>query len=140
MTVRLYHGDNESVAIQRGPLVYALHVGAEWRKVKDNPQFADWEVFPNTPWNFGLLMDREHPDRSVTFEEGRIGNPAFSTRAFPVIARVKGRRLEQWEIAKGAASPPPPSPVTSTAPVEELTLVPYGCTDLRITEFPTLRP
>ena len=63
--VRLYHGFNDSVAIERGPLVYALKIGAEWKKVKDNPQFADWEVYPTTPWNYALEIDREHPERSV---------------------------------------------------------------------------
>ena len=61
MPVRLYHGFNDSVAIERGPLVYALQIGAEWKKVKDNAQFADWEVYPTTPWNYALEIDRAHP-------------------------------------------------------------------------------
>lgn len=140
LSVRLYHGFNDSVAIERGPLVYALKIGAEWRKVKDNPLFADWEVFPTTPWNYALEIDREDPEQSLTFEERPVGSPPFSAQAIPVIARVKGRRLPDWKIAKGAADPPPLSPVTSVAQVEQLTLIPYGCTDLRITEFPTLAP
>ena len=63
---------------------------------------------------------------------------ACETQIGQSIANVKGRRLSGWVIEKGAAAPPPLSPVQSTAPVEDLTLVPYGCTDLRISEFPTL--
>jgi hypothetical protein len=51
---------------------------------------------------------------------------------------VKGRRLPAWGLERGAAAPPPQSPVASTGPLEDLTLIPYGCTDLRITEFPVL--
>jgi len=138
MSVRLYHGFNNAVAIERGPLVYALKIGAEWKKVKDNPQFADWEVDPTTPWNYALEIDRDQPSRSVTFEEYPLGLPPFSAESWPLIAKVKGRRYSGWGLEKGAAAPPPAGPVQSTAPLEELTLVPYGCTDLRITEFPTL--
>ena len=115
MPVRLYHGFNDSVAIERGPLVYALKIGAEWKKVKDNPQFADWEVYPTTPWNYALELDREHPARSVTFEERPVGSSPFSVEGAPVVARVKGRRLPGWTIEKGAAAPPPRSPVKSDA-------------------------
>ena len=53
---------------------------------------------------------------------------------------MKGRRLPGWTLEKNAAAPPPKSPVTSDEPLEDLTLIPYGCTDLRVTEFPTLAP
>jgi len=140
MPVHLYHGFNDSAAIERGPLVYALKIGTEWKKVKDNLKFADWEVFPTTPWNYALQIDRERPERSLSFEERPIGSPPFSAQSLPVIARVKGRLLADWKIARGAAAPPPSSPAKSEAPLEELILIPYGCTDLRITEFPTLAP
>jgi hypothetical protein len=138
MPVRLYHGFNDSVAIERGPLVYALKIGAEWKKVKDNSQFADWEVYPTTPWNYALEIDIAHPAQSVTFEERPFGSAPFSVEGAPVVAHVKGRRLPGWTIEKGAAAPPPRSPVKSEAATLELTLIPYGCTDLRITEFPTV--
>jgi hypothetical protein len=137
MPVTLYRGYNDAVAILRGPLVYSLRVGAEWRKVKDNPKFADWEVVPTTPWNYALEIDRAHPERSVRFEQPAIEANFRGPEAAPVMARVKGRRVPAWTIERGAAAPPPPSPAAVDGPIEELILVPYGCTDLRITEFPT---
>jgi hypothetical protein len=50
-----------------------------------------------------------------------------------------GRRLPGWQDSGGDAVPMPTSPVDSDQPVEQLTLIPYGCTNLRITEFPTLK-
>ena len=52
MRVQLWQGFNDSVALRRGPLVYALRIGEEWRKLKGAEPFADWEVYPKTPWNF----------------------------------------------------------------------------------------
>ena len=67
-----------------------------------------------------------------------VGAAPFSPTGAPVVAKVKGRRLPGWGLEKGAAAPPPRSPVSSAEPLEALTLIPYGCTDLRMTEFPTL--
>jgi hypothetical protein len=120
--------------------VYALPIDAEWKKFKDreNLPFDDWEAFPKSPWNYALQIDRAHPERSLVFEDRPTGAQPFSTKGAPVVARIQGRRLSGWGLEKGAAAPPPPSPVSSHERLEELTLIPYGCTDLRVTEFPTL--
>ena len=55
-------GYNGAVAVERGPLVYALRVEADWRRINaDKPQrelpHGDFEVYPRTPWNYGLIVD-----------------------------------------------------------------------------------
>jgi uncharacterized protein len=137
MPLRLYKGYNDSVAITRGPLVFALPIDAEWKKVKDNAQFADWEVYPKSPWSYAIQVDSERPEHSIVIEE-RAGEPTrfFSPAGSPVIAKVKGRRLRGWGLERGAAAPPPRGPVSGSEPLEDLTLIPYGCTDLRVTELP----
>ncbi|AMV37987.1 beta-L-arabinofuranosidase domain-containing protein [Planctomyces sp. SH-PL62] len=138
---RAYRGEDGSTAILRGPLVFALPVAAEWTKVRDDPNFADWEVRPTGPWNYALELAPERIEDAVTFREVQpaAGAPAFSAEGAKIRAEVRGRRLEGWGIERGAAAPPPRSPVASAAPLETLDLIPYGCTDLRVAEFPILK-
>jgi hypothetical protein len=138
--IELYRGANDSLAVLQGPLVFALPLVAEWKCINDRPglPFDDWEVSTNTPWNYALEIDRDNPANSVRVERDRRGDVPFLPDTPTTRVKVKGRRFPSWTLEKSAASPPPQSPVSSDEPLEELTLVPYGTTDLRLTEFPIL--
>ena len=66
-----------------------------------------------------------------------VGGP-FSPDTAPLVVRARGRRVPVWGPERGAAAPPPASPVRSAAPLESLTLLPYGATGLRLGEMPVL--
>jgi DUF1680 family protein len=142
---------NGAVAVERGPLVYALALGEEWTRVNaDKPHrelpHGDFEVRPTTPWNYALILDPARPEESLRFEEKPVGERPFSPEGAGMAAWAKARRLPKWTLAHGWAgeiSPAdsawarPASPA-SFGPVEEVRLIPYGCTNIRITELPRL--
>ena len=138
MTPQVHRGYHNSVFIQRGPLVYSLKIGADWKLVRRAPPFGDWEVHPTTPWNYGLQLNGKDALKSLTFETRPVGDNPFSIEGAPILAKTTGRRLPAWKLEQNAAGPLPASPVASTEPVEDLTLIPYGCAKLRVTEFPAV--
>jgi uncharacterized protein len=138
MPVKIQRCYHDSVAIERGPLVYALKVPSTWKLYKGELPHADWQVFPSANWNYAIALDTKNPAKSLDFKFKGIGKCPFSPDGAPIEVKAKGKLLPQWKIESNAAGPLPQSPVDSNQPWEKLTLIPYGCTDLRITEFPLL--
>ncbi len=138
MTVRTSTWYNDSVAVERGPLVYSLKIGESWHKIKQTGPAADWEVYPTTPWNYALAIDRADPSKSVEVKELPLGKQPFSVDGAPVELILKARRLTSWQMVDDSAGTLPVSPVNSRQPDETVTLIPYGAAKLRITAFPYL--
>jgi len=143
MTPRLEPRPGQTAALVRGPLVYALKIGEAWRRVNvDHPlrqlTHADWEVYPTTPWNYALLLRQDAPVLDVVFREHPVGDLPFTPAAAPVTATVQGVRLPRWEMCCGSAGEVTPDVLADRGEHEELTLIPYGCSNLHLTEFPVL--
>ena len=145
MSFKVRRGYQDSVSVERGPLVFSLGLKELWkgfRPFRFEPKGGgkkDYMLLPQSPWNYALTLDPQSPDKSLTFQAGPLKGDPFTLEGAPVKVSVEGRRMESWAFVQGAAEPPPQSPVESSSPLEELTLVPYGSTRLRMTEFPLLK-
>jgi hypothetical protein len=60
----------------------------------------------------------------------------------PLKLIVSAKKIPEWKLYGGMAGPLPhsrPQQHLAEKPSEKIELVPYGCTKLRITEFPVVR-
>ncbi len=133
MEASLWRGDRGSAAIVRGPLVYALRLGEDWRRINPSKPgrelpHGDWEVYPTTPWNYGLTVSDPLAPNELRFQEHPVGDLPFSPAGAPVTAIARARRIPGWTAENGSAREVPQGPIQSSEPIEEITLIPYGCT------------
>ncbi len=130
-----------SVAIKRGPLVYSLKVRGEMKEKDRNDRFGTFhEVHPLDAWNYGLIMeDLSDLGSSVQVIENEWdGSYPWNLENAPIQLKIRGVKVPEWTLYNDA----PVFPAfwgrhsKEDFQKEEITLVPYGCTMLRITEFP----
>lgn len=152
MEVRVSRWAEMSAGVERGPLVYALKVEGEWQEKtadKDNwrIEYPFKEVYPKAPWNYGLTEDSiKSGNFKVSFNKKKSGTYPWNLKDVPVKITAKAKPLEEWTLYKHSAGPLPVSDQkrygvdngTADVPEEEVTLVPYGATTLRITQFPVV--
>jgi uncharacterized protein len=140
MQPRVSRWFNDSVAIERGPLVFSYGIGESWVKLRDRDMTADWQVYPTTQWNYAVELDPQHPSEAITVvSESDPGDIPFARKTASVQLRIKARKVPKWVADDGAANPLPQSPIASTEAVEEIMLIPYATAKLRITSFPVLK-
>ncbi|MEI6048606.1 MAG: beta-L-arabinofuranosidase domain-containing protein [Bacteroidota bacterium] len=161
MEIRVEKRYNNSLSLMRGPLYFSLRIDKEFKSVKinyDNFSYkgsADWEINPKSAWNYGLLIDTKNIQGGLKVIENPIGKYPFSDKGdmiwseasmkyipstldAPLVITARGIKIPGWIIKNNSADVPPLSPVKPEGEPEIITLVPYGCARLRITEFPVM--
>ncbi len=135
MRPRVTPGFRDSVAMERGPLVFSYPIREDWVKLRTRGMTADWQVFPAAEWNYALVLNEQNMHELVA-EEHPVGGSPFALEGAPVTLQIAARKLPAWRAVDGVADLVPESPVTSEEPKETITLVPYAAAKLRITAFP----
>ena len=133
MPLRIQKEAEGGVTLHRGPLLLALPIDAERRVVRGTPPFADNELFPRSEWRFALV---ESELERAKIAVSSPGDQPFGEESPPLMVRLRLARAPHWPMVRHSAGPvPPPFSVKEDALLEQ-TLVPYGCTLLRIAQFP----
>lgn len=132
---RRHHG---SVSMLRGPIVYSYPVDAEKKLIGGTPPAGDWEFYPDEAWNYGLCVDTTEPASSVEIERNGVSDVPYTPDKPPVELTVEGQLVPGWHLEDNWAGEIPHSPARTQGSTTELTLIPYGSTNLRVTEFPLI--
>ena len=144
MDVKVSRRINDSVAITRGPLVFSLLLEENRKSTRSflDGQFQTYEIRPAGAWNFALLLkDLDKPDIEIAISDSMPAQP-FKAADAPVRLELEAVKTDQggWgtfrEDLPARAVEPPPSPVKTAGEAEDVVLVPYGSTEIRITYFP----
>lgn len=150
-TVRTEHRANDTIAVYRGALMYALEVGSksEWQPPRHfdtrEPfetgsvpyEARDWTITNTTAWNIAI-------DPSTLFfwpgdRRADLPDQIFSPGAPPMYIKAMGCEIE-WPLFLDSV----PGPAIAkdkrecTSKPYEVRLVPYGSAKLHMAELPTI--
>lgn len=140
---------NSAVAVERGPLIYSLKVEGEWventdpdirqMNVETKGGLLAREVYPTSRWNYGLIVNKDDPASSFEVVTGEVTEQPFDTGTAPVVLKARGQILPDWQLDGNLVGQVPYGEIEyDESMTEEIELVPFACTRLRITQFPRI--
>ena len=156
ISVQRWTANHDSVSVNYGPLTFSLKIGERvervdsaktaigdsgWQKTADPVQWPSFGFYPTTPWNYGLMLDDVHPEKS--FSVKKLPWPKddypFTPDSAPIEILAHGKQIPEWTLDKdGLCGALQASPARSEQPVEQITLIPMGAARLRVSAFPTI--
>ena len=119
--------------VWNGPLLFSLPIKEKWERVEHGPTVVfphcDYRVLPQSDWRFGFACDAGDMKVGHAVPNGEF---IFDPENPPVWLEARMAPIS-WQSTPDACAEKPDSAVP-TGPAVVKRLVPYGCTNLRITE------
>jgi hypothetical protein len=156
LTSRTWQVNQNSVSVNYGPLTFSLKIyekyskisstasaigDSKWQKTADQNKWPAYTIKPESPWNYGLVLDKSDLSKSlkVVRRAWPKDNYPFSQENVPIEIQAKGQKVPSWGIDQyGLVDVQPIYPAKANKVVEKITLIPMGAARLRISAFPSL--
>ncbi|PAC28897.1 hypothetical protein BWI92_17890 [Flectobacillus sp. BAB-3569] len=138
---------HNSRVVEKGPLVYALKIEEEWNKKEIKEEGTFYEILPKSPWNFGIPTSvAEKPSKFLQVSsKGMPQGYVWNAQNAPIEIKLSAKQIPAWVINNDGVAR---IPVTTRdgfyqgavdSKEQTITLIPYGCSKLRVVAFPLIK-
>jgi hypothetical protein len=141
ISVRRWEKNKNSASVARGPIWFSLKIGERYARYGGSDAWPESEVYPTTPWNYGLVLNEQSPASSFEVIQSKdvLAENPFTQETAALRLKAKARRIAQWTTDENnLLHTLEPSPVKSDEPLEVIELIPMGAARLRISSFPVI--
>ena len=149
MTVEQKNLEGQGVYFQRGPLLFSYAIPQQVTedteeyenmhgKKPDNPDFKCWNITPTGAFNYAYASDGKPIEVFRPAIEEIGGTIPFDLNYTNVKLRIPVKQIE-WNLEEERYTPAMPEQghlKLLSSETQYIDLVPYGCTELRLTVFP----
>ena len=84
--------------------MYALKVEEDWRidaaDKRSTRDFPAFDLYPGSPWNYALCIDRARLDRQVKVVHRQCTDSPWTIASAPVELHVPARRVKNWVVRR----------------------------------------
>lgn len=147
MNIETTKWPGQGVSFERGPIVYSYPVPdstvlrPDFEKASEN--FPACEFYPAGAWQYSPLLDGTNGIKMVRNDKSSY---PWDPDAPPVKLIIGARKIKNWDLKKVREekngeihyeTPGFPEDPVFSEQIQNIELIPYGCTYLRLTVFPT---
>lgn len=131
---------NGSGTVEYGPLSYSIAIPEQWKRLNNDEEWPEYEVFPTAPWNYALVVERDNPAASLLVDErtDSVADQPWTAEDAPVTIHARALVVPGWTLDDDTVGEVPPAEAADRDRVVDVRLIPLGCSRLRMACLPVV--